>query len=68
MNCLTLHAQKLSIFLSFPLDDSYTPATMAIRAGTGPSDLQDVRIITVEKPQGWLTLDVSAEPQEDGEG
>ncbi|KAI3604593.1 anaphase-promoting complex [Moniliophthora roreri] len=60
--------QKLSIYLSHPQDDSYTPSTLAIRAGTGPSDLQDVRIITLEKPDGWLTFDVSSEPNEDGDG
>ncbi|KAF8825000.1 hypothetical protein HHX47_DHR7000083 [Lentinula edodes] len=56
------------IFLCHPLDDSYTPSTLAIRAGTGPNDLQDVRIITLEKPDGWLTFDISSEPNEGGEG
>ncbi|KAF9020941.1 anaphase-promoting complex, subunit 10 [Hymenopellis radicata] len=60
--------QKLSIYLSHPQDDSYTPSTLAIRAGTGASDLQDVRIITLEKPDGWITFDVSSEPNEDGDG
>ncbi|KAG1804887.1 anaphase-promoting complex subunit 10 [Suillus plorans] len=58
--------QKISIFLSWPQDDSYTPSTLAIRAGTGPSDLQDVRVATLEKPDGWITFDVSSEPDEDG--
>ncbi|KAI0782290.1 galactose-binding domain-like protein [Abortiporus biennis] len=60
--------QKLSLYLSFPQDDSYTPATVAVRAGTGPSDLQDVRAVTLDKPDGWLTFDVSSEPSDDGEG
>ncbi|KAI0048996.1 anaphase-promoting complex subunit 10 [Auriscalpium vulgare] len=60
--------QKLSLFLSFPLDDSYTPAALSVRAGTGPGDLQEVRAVTLEKPDGWITFDVSAEPGEDGEG
>ncbi|KAH7912309.1 anaphase-promoting complex, subunit 10-domain-containing protein [Hygrophoropsis aurantiaca] len=59
--------QKISIFLSWPQDDSYTPSTLAIRAGTGPSDLQDVRVATLEKPDGWITFDVSSEPDEDGQ-
>jgi len=58
--------QKISIFLSWPLDDSYTPSTLAIRAGTGPSDLQDVRVASLDKPDGWITFDVSSEPDEDG--
>ncbi|KXN84562.1 Anaphase-promoting complex subunit 10 [Leucoagaricus sp. SymC.cos] len=64
---LTSH-QKISIYLSYPQDDSYTPATLAIRAGTGLSDLQDVRVISLEKPDGWITFDVSAEPNEDNDG
>ncbi|KAJ7574477.1 anaphase-promoting complex subunit 10 [Mycena floridula] len=60
--------QKLSIYLSHIQDDSYTPSTLAIRAGTGPSDMQDVRIITLDKPDGWITFDVSPEPNEDGDG
>ncbi|KAF8134849.1 anaphase-promoting complex, subunit 10-domain-containing protein [Boletus edulis] len=58
--------QKISIYLSWPQDDSYTPSTLAIRAGTGPSDLQDVRVATLDKPDGWITFDVSSELSEDG--
>ncbi|KDQ59208.1 hypothetical protein JAAARDRAFT_68724 [Jaapia argillacea MUCL 33604] len=60
--------QKVSLHLSFPLDDSYTPSTVAIRAGTGPSDLQDIRIATLDKPDGWITFDVASEPNEEGDG
>ncbi|KDR79057.1 hypothetical protein GALMADRAFT_244814 [Galerina marginata CBS 339.88] len=60
--------QKISIHLNFLQDDSYTPSTLAIRAGTGPSDLQDVRVVTLDKPDGWITFDVSSEPNEDGDG
>jgi len=60
--------QKISIHLNHQLDDSYTPSTLAIRAGTGPSDLQDVRVVTLDKPEGWITFDVSSEPNEDGDG
>jgi len=60
--------QKISIYLNYQLDDSYTPSTLAIRAGTGPSDLQDVRAVQLEKPNGWITFDVSSEPNEEGDG
>ena len=60
--------QKLSIYLCFPLDDSYTPATIAVRAGTGATDLQDCRVLSLEKPDGWFTFDISAEPNEEGDG
>ncbi|KAI0084102.1 anaphase-promoting complex, subunit 10-domain-containing protein [Irpex rosettiformis] len=60
--------QKLSIYLCFPLDDSYTPATIAVRAGTGATDLQDCRVLSLDKPDGWFTFDVSAEPNDEGDG
>lgn len=63
-----LFTQKIGLFLSFPSDDSYTPAALSIRAGTSAGDLQEVRAVTLEKPDGWITFDVSAEPGEDGEG
>lgn len=53
--------------LSFPLDDSYTPSTLCLRAGTSLSDLQDVRVINLDKPNGWVTFDVSAELSEEGQ-
>jgi anaphase-promoting complex subunit 10 len=61
-------SQKLSVFLSFPLDDSYTPSTLNVRAGTGPGDMQDLRYLHMEKPDGWITFDVTVEPTEEGEG
>jgi len=65
---MTLGAQKLSILLNYPLDDSYTPTTLAVRAGTGLSDLQDVRVLSLEKPDGWITFDLSGEPNGDNDG
>jgi hypothetical protein len=59
--------QKISLHLNYPLDDSYTPSTLCLRAGTSLSDLQDVRILSLEKPSGWITFDVSAELNEEGQ-
>jgi anaphase-promoting complex subunit 10 len=60
--------QKLSLHLSYKLDDSYTPAALSVRAGTSLGDLQEVRAVTLDRPDGWITFDVSAEPGDDGEG
>ncbi|KAI0324675.1 anaphase-promoting complex subunit 10 [Cubamyces sp. BRFM 1775] len=60
--------QKLSVFLCYPLDDSYTPANIGIRAGTGQVDIQDLRIVSLERPDGWVTFDICMEPNEDGDG
>jgi hypothetical protein len=62
------YLQKLSLHLSYKLDDSYTPAALSVRAGTSLGDLQEVRAVTLDRPDGWITFDVSAEPGDDGEG
>ncbi|KAL1745389.1 anaphase-promoting complex subunit 10 [Schizophyllum fasciatum] len=59
--------QKLSLFLSFTEDDSYTPATIEVRAGTGANDLQSIQIINFDKPDGWITFDVGTEPDDSEE-
>ena len=64
---LTSALQKVSLYLCFPLDDSYTPSTICLRAGTSLSDLQEVKVITLDKPNGWISYDVSAELTEDGQ-
>jgi len=58
--------QKLGLCLSYRLDDSYTPAALSVRAGTSPGDLQEVRAVTLDRPDGWIIFDVSSE--NDGEG
>lgn len=55
-------ALKVSCVLSdIPNPDSYTPSTLTIRAGTGHSDLQDIKAVPLEKPEGWVTFDISPE-------
>ncbi|KZW04414.1 anaphase-promoting complex, subunit 10 [Exidia glandulosa HHB12029] len=59
--------QKLGLYLAFSQDDSYTPQSILVRAGTGLNDLQDVRTVVFDKPTGWVIFDVSLEHDEDGE-
>lgn len=52
--------QKISIHLSHPKDDSYTPQKISIRAGTGRHDLTEVRSRLSRRGHvqpGGLTLD-----------
>ncbi|OCF35563.1 anaphase-promoting complex subunit 10 [Kwoniella heveanensis BCC8398] len=42
--------------MSHPRDDSYTPSKISIRAGTGVHDLQEVRFIEFNKPDGWIPI------------
>lgn len=54
-------SQKIAVYLSHKKDDSYTPEKMGIRAGTSLRDLQDVRTVRFEKPEGWIEFAVSSE-------
>ena len=62
---MTETVQKVSLLLAHEMDDSYTPASVALRAGTGPNDMQDVRIAGFDKPNGWIDIDLSTDPLED---
>ncbi|EOR04218.1 Anaphase-promoting complex subunit 10 [Wallemia ichthyophaga EXF-994] len=43
----------MSIYFDHGLDDSYTPKTLSIRAGTYLGDLQEIRHIELNQPRGW---------------
>ena len=44
---------QVSIYFDHALDDSYTPKTLSIRAGTYLGDLQEIRHIELNQPRGW---------------
>ncbi|TIA76236.1 hypothetical protein E3P77_00148 [Wallemia ichthyophaga] len=44
---------QMSIYFDHGLDDSYTPKTLSIRAGTYLGDLQEIRHIELNQPRGW---------------
>lgn len=60
--------QQVALQLSFSQDDSYTPSTVEIRAGTGVNDLQGIMYQPFEKPNGWMLIDINPDMREDGEG
>jgi hypothetical protein len=36
-------------------------------SGTSTSDLQEVKSITFERPEGWMTFDISKDVNDDGD-
>jgi anaphase-promoting complex subunit 10 len=46
----------LAIYTDFKLDESYTPARIAVRGGTGLHDLHELQVLELEEPTGWLTI------------
>ncbi|KAJ6263529.1 hypothetical protein Dda_2093 [Drechslerella dactyloides] len=45
--------KRIRIFLDYSQDESYTPTKIAIYAGTGYHDLQEVYILEFNQPIGW---------------
>ncbi|WWC91227.1 uncharacterized protein L201_006169 [Kwoniella dendrophila CBS 6074] len=51
-----VHVSAVAVHMSHPRDDSYTPSKISIRAGTGLHDLQEVRNMDFNKPDGWIPI------------
>lgn len=45
---------QVSFFVDIGLDDSYTPQKISIRAGTFYGDLQEVKLVELDQPRGWV--------------
>lgn len=48
----------MSVYLDYSLDESYTPQKIAIRAGNNSLDLENVGVLDVNEPKGWVDLDL----------
>ncbi|WVF65565.1 hypothetical protein IAT40_000294 [Kwoniella sp. CBS 6097] len=51
-----VHISAIALHMSHPRDDSYTPSKISIRAGTGVHDLQEVRFMEFNRPDGWIPI------------
>jgi anaphase-promoting complex subunit 10 len=48
--------QRVSIYTSFGLDESYTPSKISLLAGTGLHDLVEVAALNLNEPHGWIHI------------
>lgn len=44
------------MYLDYRLDESYTPKRITIRSGTTHHDLEEIRVIEIEQPIGWVRI------------
>lgn len=44
------------IYVDYVLDESYTPYKISIRAGNCYTDLQEIEVIEMDKPTGWVVI------------
>ena len=46
-----MYLSEVAIYTDFKLDESYTPARISVRVGTGFGDLREVTAIDLHEPQ-----------------
>lgn len=48
--------RDICIYVDYRLDESYTPGRISVRAGTNFNDLQEVEVVELNEPCGWVTI------------
>jgi len=48
--------RDVCIYTDYKLDESYTPSKLSVRCGTHFNDLQEVEVIEVSEPSGWVQI------------
>ncbi|KAF6213457.1 hypothetical protein GE061_011176 [Apolygus lucorum] len=46
------------IFTDYKLDESYTPSRVSVRAGSSYNDIQEVEVLDLHEPAGWIVIPV----------
>lgn len=44
------------LYMDFTSDESYTPSKISIRAGNHYQDLQEIELLELDRPSGWLPV------------
>jgi len=54
--------KEIAVYTDFKLDESYTPSIISIRAGTAAHDLQEIQLLELEEPSGWISIPLVTSP------
>ncbi|XP_071451305.1 anaphase-promoting complex subunit 10 [Hetaerina americana] len=52
--------QDISLYTDYKLDESYTPSRISVRAGTHFNDLQEVEVLDLNEPAGWVHIPIKS--------
>jgi len=47
---------EICVCTTYKSDESYTPAQLSIRIGTGFHDFQEIQIVELKEPDGWIRI------------
>ena len=56
----------LWVLLNYKSDESYTPLQLSVRIGSGYYDLQEIQVVDLREPDGWIRIPLALPPV-DGE-
>merc|ERR1712083_535793 len=48
--------QPVAVYTDYKLDESYTPTRVSIRVGTNFNDLQEIEVVDLQEPSGWVVI------------
>eukprot|EP00929_Paragymnodinium_shiwhaense_P113367 TRINITY_DN81647_c0_g1_i1.p1 TRINITY_DN81647_c0_g1~~TRINITY_DN81647_c0_g1_i1.p1 ORF type:complete len:197 (-),score=27.41 TRINITY_DN81647_c0_g1_i1:139-729(-) len=51
-----VRVSELKLYTSYKIDESYTPSCISVRIGTAHHDLQEVQIVELKEPDGWISV------------
>jgi len=51
--------EEIKIYCDMKLDESYTPNKISVRSGTTFHDLQEIKVIEIGDPNGWISIPLS---------
>ncbi|TRY63773.1 hypothetical protein TCAL_11496 [Tigriopus californicus] len=46
----------VAVYTDFKLDESYTPSKISVRCGTNFNDLQEIEVVDLQEPNGWVHI------------
>ncbi|XP_055384570.1 anaphase-promoting complex subunit 10 [Condylostylus longicornis] len=49
---------QIYIYTDYKLDESYTPSRISIRSGTHFNDLQEIEVVDLSEPTGWVPIPI----------
>jgi len=60
---------EVAFYLDYNLDESYTPRKMSVKIGMTFHDLEEIRLVEMNEPNGWVSIPLMREkdPMELGE-
>ena len=50
------------LYLNYRSDESYTPQQISVRIGSSHHDLQEVQVVDLREPEGWIRIPLAVPP------